>query len=60
MRALLLQRFVVQKWSLIFAMALCLLLNFVHFSFVDSPSIGLVIVVISATLVENLYREIDK
>lgn len=56
MRALLLQRFVVQKWSLIFVMTLCLLLNFVHFPFVDSPSIGLVIVVISATLVENLYR----
>lgn len=56
MRALLLQRIVVQKWSLLFAITLCLLLNFVHLPFVDSPSIGLVIVVISATLVENLYK----
>ena len=39
-----------------FAMTICLLLHFVHLPFVDSPSIGLFVVVISANLVDNLYR----
>lgn len=56
MRALLLQRIVVQKWTILFAMTICLLLHFVHLPFVDSPSIGLFVVVISANLVDNLYR----
>ncbi|WP_155590285.1 ABC-2 transporter permease [Lysinibacillus cavernae] len=56
MRALLLQRIVVQKWSILFSMTICTLLNFVHLPFADSPSIGLFVVVIAATLVENLNR----
>ncbi|MEC1301690.1 MULTISPECIES: ABC-2 transporter permease [Lysinibacillus] len=56
MRALLLQRIVVQKWTILFTMTICLLLHFVHLPFVDSPSIGLFVVVISANIVDNLYR----
>ncbi|WP_342557495.1 ABC-2 transporter permease [Lysinibacillus sp. FSL P4-0201] len=37
-------------------MTICLLLHFVHLPFVDSPSIGLFVVVISANIVDNLYR----
>lgn len=56
MRALLLQRIVVQKWTILFTMTICLFLHFVHLPFVDSPSIGLFVVVISANIVDNLYK----
>ncbi|MCS1391442.1 MULTISPECIES: hypothetical protein [Lysinibacillus] len=60
MRALLLQRIVVQKWTILFAMIICLLFNFVHIPFVDSPSIGLFVVVISANLVDIYIEAIVK
>jgi len=56
MRALLLQRIVVQKWAILFAITVCFVLYFIRLSIVDSPSIGLFVVVVSATLVENLYK----
>lgn len=57
MQALLLQRIIVQKWSILFAIAICMLINYIDIPFLDSPSIGLVVVVFSASFVRGFYED---
>ncbi|MFJ7696545.1 ABC-2 transporter permease [Lysinibacillus fusiformis] len=56
MRALLVQRFIIQRWTIFFAITICFVLYFIRLPYLDSPSICLFVVVVSSTLVENLYK----
>lgn len=56
MRALLVQRFIVQRWTILFAITICFVLYFIRLPYLDSPFICLFVVIVSASLVENLYK----
>ncbi|WP_336634314.1 ABC-2 transporter permease [Lysinibacillus fusiformis] len=56
MRALLIQRFIVQRWTIFFAITICFILYFIRSPYLDSPFICLFVVIVSASLVENLYK----
>ncbi|MED4887937.1 ABC-2 transporter permease [Lysinibacillus fusiformis] len=56
MRALFVQRLIVQRWTILFAITICFVLYFIRLPYLDSPFICLFVVIVSASLVENLYK----
>ncbi|MDM5246991.1 ABC-2 transporter permease [Lysinibacillus sp. G4S2] len=60
MQALLLQRIMVQKWSILFAAIICMIISFTEIPILDSPSIGIFVVVFSASIVGGIYEDDQK
>lgn len=55
MQALLLQRIMVQKWSIFFVVIISAIISFLDIPYLDNPSIGIFAVVFSASIVGGLY-----
>ena len=53
---LIVQRLIVQRWTILFAITICFVLYFIRLPYLDSPFICLFVVIVSASLVENLYK----
>ncbi|MFJ6207673.1 ABC-2 transporter permease [Lysinibacillus sp. NPDC092081] len=60
MQALLLQRIMVQKWSIFFAVIICIIISYMEIPFLNTPSIGIFVVVFSASIVGGIYEEDQK
>lgn len=55
MQALFLQRIMVQKWSILFAIIICMIISYLEIPFLDTPLIGIFVVVFSASIVGGIY-----
>ncbi|MEY9975940.1 ABC-2 transporter permease [Lysinibacillus sp. RC79] len=60
MQALLLQRIMVQKWSILFAVIICIIISYMEIPFLDNPLIGIFVVVFSASIIRGIYEEDQK
>jgi len=60
MQALLLQRIMVQKWSILFIVMICAIISYMDIPYLDDPSIGIVAVVFSASIVGGIYESDHK
>lgn len=56
MQALLLQRIMVQKWSILFVVIICAIISYMDIPYLDDPSMGIFAVVFSASIVGGLYE----
>jgi len=60
MQALLLQRIMVQKWSILFIVMICAIISYMDIPYLDDPSIGIFAVVFSASIVGGIYESDHK
>ncbi|MFF2176903.1 ABC-2 transporter permease [Lysinibacillus sp. NPDC058147] len=60
MQALLLQRIMVQKWSILFAVIICMIISYMEIPFLDNPAIVIFAVVFSASIVRGIYEDDQK
>lgn len=60
MQALLLQRLMVQKWSILFAVIICMIISYMEIPFLDNPTILIFAVVFSASIVRGIYEDDQK
>jgi len=60
MQALLLQRIMVQKWSILFAVIICIIISYMKIPFLDNPTIAIFAVVFSASIVGGIYENDQK
>ncbi|MFT9817174.1 ABC-2 transporter permease [Lysinibacillus sp. NPDC056185] len=60
MQALLLQRIMVQKWSILFAVIICMIISYMKIPFLDNPAIVIFAVVFSASIVGGIYEDDQK
>lgn len=56
MQSLLLQRIIVQKWSILFVVIICAIISYMDIPYLDDPSMGIFAVVFSASIVGGLYE----
>ncbi|MEB2298067.1 ABC-2 transporter permease [Lysinibacillus xylanilyticus] len=60
MHALLLQRIMVQKWSILFAVIICMIISYMELPFLDNPAIVIFAVVFSTSIVGGIYEDNQK
>lgn len=60
MQALFLQRIMIQKWSILFAVIICTIISYMEIPFLDNPAIIIFAAVFSASIVEGIYKDDQK
>ncbi|GAB0167112.1 ABC-2 transporter permease [Lysinibacillus sp. CTST325] len=60
MQALILQRIMIQKWSILFAVIICTIISNMEIPFLDNPAIVIFAAVFSASIVEGIYEDDQK